>query len=73
MTVLGNVSLRTLPALRGSKSRRVTPSAYRLIRLSLDRTGACEEQEQRSDLDDGAQLAAELLSQPHAEELRDPI
>ena len=30
VTVLGNVSLRTLPALRGSKSRRVTPLAYRL-------------------------------------------
>jgi hypothetical protein len=37
LTVLGNVSLRTLPALRGSKSRRVTRSAYRLIRLSLAR------------------------------------
>ena len=27
-----------------------------------------EEQEQKSDLDDGAQLSAELLSPPHAEE-----
>src|SRR5258708_36937318 len=41
LTVLGNVSLRTLPALRGSKSRRVTPSAYRLIRLRLASVHKC--------------------------------
>jgi hypothetical protein len=74
VTVLGNVWLRTLPALRGSKSRRVAPlSTHPPQPRPHRRLWKKKNKNRRATSMTAAQLAAESLSQPHAEEFRDPV